>query len=163
MQSSRKNISQNKETTRALEVTINETMNRLSGQMQGMEIGMQAVIDTGAQNQDLMRAIAREAANVAQCLKVCMAALSGTTQNTGNTFKYVRAFDDARQLVGNIGNGPVGGPATTFDVLIAQDRARQMAGNIDGNVALDFMNAPSVQSGGRGVASSGLPMPPMPF
>ena len=70
-----------------------------------------------------------------------MAALSGVTQSTGNVFKYVRAFNDAKQLVGNIGEVSAAGPTNTFDVLIAQDRAKQIAGSIEGRVALDFMNA----------------------
>ena len=73
----------------------------------------------------------------------------------------MRVFYDARQLVSLIGN-VTGGPANTFDVMIAQDQARQIAGSIEGTIAFDLMNAPSVHNSGEGVASSERPLPPMP-
>ena len=94
-------------------------------------------------------------------LEFFMTAFLSTTQSTGNTFRYVRVFYDARQLVGLIGN-VTGGPANTFDVMIAQDQARQIAGSIEGTIAFDLMNAPSVHNSGKGVASSERPLPPMP-
>jgi hypothetical protein len=142
-------------------------MDRLSGQIQGMDISMQAVIAASAQHQqapqqELIQTMEQQNGAIVACLRFCMTALSSTTQSTGNTFNYVRAFDDARQLVGNIGNVTAGGPANTFDVLIAQDRAKQMAGSIEGGIALGIMNAPSVQSSGRGPTSFEIPLPPMP-
>jgi hypothetical protein len=130
--------------------------------MQGIEIGVQAVIAAGAQKQELMQTMESQVSVLAHCLTVCMTAWSGATQSTGTTVQYARALDDSRQLLGNIGYVAAGGPATKIDVLIAQDRAKQMAGNIEGKVALEFMNAPTAHSGGRGEASSELPLPPMP-
>jgi hypothetical protein len=118
-------------------------MNSLSGQVQGLEIGMQAVLDFGPQEDDLVRTLNEQTAAIGQCLKVCMAALSGTTKTSGNTIKYARAFDNARQLVGTIGKVTPGGPTNRIDVMIAQDRAQQMGGSIEGKVALDFMSAPA--------------------
>ena len=90
-----------------------------------------------------------------------MTAFLSTTQSTGNTFRYVRVRYDAGQLIGTIGN-MTGGPANTFDVMIAQDRAKQMAGSIEGTIALDLTNAPSVHNSGKGVVSSEILLPPMP-
>ena len=141
---------------------VEGAMNRLSGQMQGIEISQQAAIEAGAPQTEFANIMKQQNIALAACLKSCTAALSSTAQSTGNTFKYVRAFDDARQLVGTIGDVGGGGPANTFDVLIAQDRSKQMAGSIDGRLALDFMNAPSVKISENGTTSSKLPTPEMP-
>ena len=95
-------------------------------------------------------------------LESCTAALSSTAQSTGNTFKYARAFGDAQQLIGTIGDVRGRGSTNTFDVLIAQVRSKQMAGSIDGKLALDFMNAALVKTGGSGSASSKVPRPEIP-
>ena len=126
-----------------------------------MEISTQAAIDAGAQQTELVQVMDQQTVALAGCLKFFMTALLCTMQSTGNTFRYVRVFYDARQLIGAIGN-VTGGPANTFDVMIAQDRAKQMAGSIEGTIALDFMNAPSVHNSGKGVVSSKIPLPPMP-
>lgn len=91
-----------------------------------------------------------------------MAALSETTAKTGNTFKYTRAFDDAKMLIGTIGNVAPGGPANLIEVAIAQDRAKMIAGSVDGATALAFMSEPSGLGSKRGAASSSLELPPMP-
>ncbi len=153
---------QDKEAIKELEAKIDGTMNRLSGQMQGIEISQQAAIDAGASHTEFAHVMEQQNIALAACLKSCTAALSSTAQSTGNTFKYARAFDDARQLIGTIGDVGGGGSANTFDVLIAQDRSRQMAGSIDGKLALDFMNAPLVRMSGNGTTSSKLPTPEMP-
>ena len=137
-------------------------MNRLSGQIQGIEISQQAAIEAGAPQREFANIMEQQSIALAACLKSCTVALSSTAQSTGNTFKYARTFDDARQLIGTIGDVRGGGPANTFGTLIAQDRSRQMAGSVEGKVALDFMNAPIVRSGANESASSKLPMPEMP-
>ena len=145
-----------------LEAKIDGAMNRLSGQMQGIEISQQVAIEAGGPHSEFANFMEQHNVALAACLKSCTAALSSTAQSTGNTFKYSRAFDDARQLIGTIGDVKGGGPANTFDVLIAQDRSKQMAGSIEGKLALDFMNAPLVKTRGDESASSKLPMPEMP-
>jgi len=133
----------------------------ISGQIQGIETGMKAVVDFGAQKEDLIRSLDRQNAAVYHCMNVCMSTLSGTPTTASGTIKYARAFDDSRQLIGTIGSVPPG-QVNTIDVIIAQDRARQMGGKIEGGIALSFMNEPSVQGNGRGAASSSLPVPQMP-
>ena len=137
-------------------------MNRLLGQMQGIEIRQQAAIDARAPQTEYAQVMEQQNIALAACLKSCTAALSRTAQSTENTFKYARAFDDARQLIGTIGDVRGGGSANMFDVLIAQDRSKQMAGSIDDKLALDFMNAPPVRVSGNGTTSSKLPTPEMP-
>ena len=137
-------------------------MNRLLGQMQGIEISQQATIIAGAPKTEFAHVIEQQNIALSACLKSCTAALSSTAQSMEITFKYVRAFDDARQLIDTIGDVKWGGPANIFDVLIAQDKSRQMAGSIDGKLALDFMNAPPVKNSGNGTTSSKLPTPETP-
>ena len=153
---------QNEEVTAEHEARISQVMNRLLGQMQGIEISQQATIIAGAPKTEFAHVMEQQNIALAECLKSCTTALSSTAQSTENTFKYVRAFDDARQLIGTIGDVRGGGPANTFDVLIAQDRSKQMAGSIDGKLALDFMNAPPVKISENETTSSKLPTPEMP-
>lgn len=153
---------QNEEATAEHEAKISQIMNRLLGQMQGIEIGQQATIVAGAPRTEFAHVVEQQNIALAACLKSCTAALSSAAQSTENTFKYARAFDDARQLIGTIGDVRGGGPANTFDVLIAQDRSKQMAGSIDDKLALDFMNAPPVKISENGTTSSKLPTPDMP-
>ena len=137
-------------------------MNHLSGQMQGIEISQQAAIDAGAPQTEFAHVMEQQNVTLATCLKSCTAALSSTTQSTENTFKYARAFDDVRQLIGTIGDVRGGRPANMFDILIAQDRSKQMTGSIDGKLALDFMNVPTGRVSGNGTTSSKLPTPETP-
>ena len=153
---------QNEEATAEHEAKISQIMNRLLGQMQGIEMSQRATIIAGAPKTEFAHIMEQQNIALAACLKSCTGALSSTAQSMENTFKYARAFDDARQLVGTIGDVRGCGPANTFDVLIAQDRSKQMAGSIDGKLALDFMNAPSVKISENGTTSSKMPTPEMP-
>ena len=156
-----KQNSQKKEAIRELGVKIDGAMNRLSGQMQGIEVSQQAAIEAGGPHREFTKVLEQQNIAFAAFLKSCTAALPSTSQSTGNTFKYARAFGDARQLIGTIGDVRGGWPTNTFDVLIAQDRSKQMAGSIDGKLALDFMNAALVKTGGSGSANSKLSRPEM--
>ena len=153
---------QNEEVTAEHEARISQVMNRLLGQMQGIEISQQATIITGVPKTEFAHVMEQQTIALGACLESCTAALSSTAQSTENTFKYVRAFDDARQLIGTIGDVRGGGPANTFAVLRAEDRSKQLAGSIDGKLALDFMHAPPVKMYGDGTTSSKLPTPEMP-
>jgi hypothetical protein len=114
-------------------------MSGISGQTQGMEIGMQAVVEFGAEKHELKQALSEQNAALGQCLKVCMAALNGVNQTTGNAIKYAQAYDDARMLVGTIGNVSPKVVATTVGEMSAHQRARVMGGKVEGSVALEFM------------------------
>ena len=91
----RMNTSQSTEALQTLETTIERTMSGISGQIQGMEIGMQAVVEFGAEKDELKQALSEQNAALGQCLKVCMAALNGANQTTRNEIKYARAYEDA--------------------------------------------------------------------
>ena len=71
-----------------LEAEIDEAMNPLSGQMQGIEISQQAAIDARAPQTEFAYVIEQQNIALAACLKSCTAALSSTAQSTEDTFKY---------------------------------------------------------------------------
>ena len=150
---------QNEELTTEHEARISQVMNRLLGPMQGIEISQQATIIAGAPKTEFAHVMEQQI-----CSRRLFEILHGSVvkHSTENTFNYVRAFDDARQLIGTIGDVRGGGPANTFNVVIAQDRSKQMAGSIDEKLALDFMNAPPEKNSGNGTTSSKLPTPEMP-
>lgn len=114
-------------------------MSGISGQTQGIEIGIQAIVEFGAEKHELKQALSEKNAALGQCLKACMAALNGANQTTRNEIKYARAYDDARMLVGTIGNVSPGIAATTVGEMSAHQRARVMGGEVEGSVALEFM------------------------
>ena len=70
-----------------LEAKIDEAMNRLSGQMQGIEISQQAAIDAGAPQTEFAHVMEQQNIALAACLESCTAWLSSTAQSTENTFK----------------------------------------------------------------------------
>jgi len=141
-------------------------MNTISGQVQGMEIGMQAVAEFGAQKEELIRAMENQNVALAQCLKACTTALSTTTKSLGHEYKYARALDDAIQLVGNVGSVRGGGASHRYNVVLGQDRAQQILGDTEGNVALAILreHRQNKQRGNRteNSPSSNLPIPEMP-
>ena len=100
---------------------------------------MQAIVEFGAEKDELKHALNEQNAALGQCLKVCMAALSGANQMTGNAINYARAYDDARILVGTIGNVSSDVAATTVGEMSAHQRARVMGGRVEGSIALEFM------------------------
>jgi hypothetical protein len=149
-----KTTSQNLDATKALETKIEDVTARLTGQMQGLQIGLQAFLDAGAQSRELITTapqrelaeaqeskvlLAIEQQNIAlgHCYRACMAAFKETTQATGHTYKYVEASNEARLLAGDFGNVPAG-VTHSFEKVIAKDKARVVAGNMDGQYAKDF-------------------------
>jgi hypothetical protein len=113
-------------------------MGGISGQIQGMEIGMQAIAEFGAEKDELKQALGEQNAALGQCLRVCMAVLSGVNQKTGNAVKYARAYDDAKQMVGTIGYVTPGGATTTIGEMTAHQRAQQVGGTVNTEFALAF-------------------------
>ncbi|PMD50438.1 uncharacterized protein K444DRAFT_547107 [Hyaloscypha bicolor E] len=152
--SSFKSTSQNLEATKALEAKIEAVAARLTGQMQGLQIGLQAFHDASAQSQELVTTtqqqelaqaqdskllLAIEQQNIAlgHCYRACMAALKETTQATGHTYKYLEASNEARMLAGDLGNVP-GGSKNTYEVVLAKDKANIVVGNMEWQYAKDF-------------------------
>ena len=121
-------------------------MNRLTGQMQGTQVSIDAVRDEKMNNKGLDRSFKDELKSLNECLKACTIALSDVSSQSGSKFEYVRAFGDARQLVDDIGNVTSIDSGPNVDVMIAQDRARQMGGRVEGSVAISFMNAPTMDA-----------------
>lgn len=148
-----KTASQNLDATKALETKIEDVTARLMGQMEGLQIGLQAILDTGADSHELVkadrqsqltegqqsevaRAIEQQSIALSHCYRACMAALQETTKATGHTFKYIKASKQARLLMGDLGNVK-GGALHTFS-NIEVDGGWVVAGNMAGEFAPDF-------------------------
>lgn len=114
-------------------------MSSISGQIQGLKIGMQSIADSGAQKEELTKLIEEQNAALSNCLKVCISAFQETVKDSGSVIKNAAAYDDARQLVGTIGNVDSEIQGSTIDLAVARDRARQTVGSVEGNIALEFM------------------------
>ncbi|GKZ28019.1 hypothetical protein AbraCBS73388_008950 [Aspergillus brasiliensis] len=141
-----KTASQNVEASKALEIELMKTTSLLSGQIQGIEAGVQSIITSGVQTQGLVQRLEQQAGLLAECLKVCMTTWSGIKQTTGTTVHFANALNDSKYVIGNVGNVPTGGPSITVDTLVTQNRAQAIVGNVEGKVALEYFNLPASHS-----------------
>lgn len=149
----RKTASENLETTKDLEAKIEDVTASLTGQMQGLQIGLQAIIDANAEGHELLEAghrrqltemqqsrvmcaIEQQIITLSHCYRACMAAFEETTKATGHDYKYVKASNQARLLIGDLGN--VKGGALHKYSNIEVDGGYVVAGNMAGEYAKDF-------------------------
>lgn len=72
------------------------------------------------------------------CLQACTSGLRETTARAGTRVKYARTFDEARQVIGNMGNVTGGGPPTAVEYAEARDRSRQFVGDLSEQAAEKF-------------------------
>ncbi|KAJ6008190.1 hypothetical protein N7540_012166 [Penicillium herquei] len=136
-----KSSDHNSETTHQLQTTITDTMSKISGKIQGLEITIQALSEVTHPKNELTQVLDDQRKALAQCLKVCTGALEESTRRTGSlTARYISALDDARQLVmATFGDGVLGSGTINADIIIAQGRADQMvAQSITQDFALGF-------------------------
>lgn len=114
--------------------------------MQGLQIGLQAILDadsggnvlhlTKAQQSEALAAIEKQNIALRHCYRACMAALKDTTKATGHDYKYVKASKEARLLMGNLGN--VQGAALHKFSNIEVEGGWVVAGNMASDSAKDF-------------------------
>ena len=121
--------------------------------MQGLQIGLQAILDassegkeldqgdtrsqfTEAQKFEFLHAVEQQTIALSHCYRACMAAFKETTKATGHAYKFVKASKEARLLMGDLGNVK-GGALHTFS-NIEVDGGYVVAGNMDGQYAKDF-------------------------
>jgi hypothetical protein len=122
--------------------------------MQGLQNDLQTILDAGSGSKELIgsdsrfhlagaerskivEAIEEQTIALSHCYRACMAALQETTKSTGHEYKFIKASDQARLLLGNLGN--VQGTAHTYH-NIEVNGGKVVAGNMDGNFARDFFN-----------------------
>lgn len=110
----------------------------ISGQIQGVEIGMQTLADFDTQKNELMAAMEQQSLALAQCLKACTSALSSTAERSGHKYLYTRGIGNAIQLIGNVGQTGTGGAAHEYAQVIGEGDAMQIVGDTEGKVALDI-------------------------
>lgn len=139
--------------TRSLEEKLEKVTSLLIGQMQGLQISLQVMLDanvddshsaepndqnqlTEAQQGQVLRAIEQQSIALTHCYRACMAAFKETTKATGHSYKYVKASDEARLLMGDLGNVK-GGRLHSFS-NIEVTGGWVVAGNMAGENAKDF-------------------------
>ena len=122
----------------------------ITGQIQGLEISMHTIVESGPDKSEaVLKALEEHNIAFRQCLKVCTSALAETARGTGTTIKYAEALNEAKQLIGVIGKVDPGGETAIVEVMIAKDRAVQYGGSISSDVALAVLNAPSRSGSGN--------------
>lgn len=131
-----KTTTDNSKAIQALESKIEIAMTSISGQIQGVEIGMQALSDFDTQKNELMAAMEQQSLALAQCLKACTTALSSTSESSGHKYLYTKAIGNAIQLVGNVGQTGTGGTSHTYSQVIGENDAQQVVGDVEGQIAL---------------------------
>ncbi|KAF9880639.1 FAD binding domain-containing protein [Colletotrichum karsti] len=140
-------MAQNAKTLRGSgEATAARTLESITGQIERHSIGMPAVVEFGANQTKSTRGFEEQQRKMlAQHARVSIPILEPAAKVAGNV-RYAVASDEARQLVGVIGDVRAGGDTVVIDQLIAKDKARQMGGTISGHVALEFMKCAKVIS-----------------
>lgn len=148
-----KTASENLGSIKRLETKIEDVMNRLTGQMQGLQIGLQSILDASSQKPELVEAdpkrlltetqqseiwntIEQQSVALSHCYRACMAAFQETTKATGHDYKQVKASKQARLLMGDLGNIN-GGTLNTYS-NIEVDGGWVVAGNMASESAKDF-------------------------
>ena len=148
-----KTASGNLDAMKGLEVKIEDATALLTGQIQGLQIGLQAILDASSANKELneadhynqftmvqqseiLQAIEQQTITLSHCYRSCMAVFKETTKVTGHDYKYVKASKQARLLMGDLGDVK-GGHLHTFS-NIEVDGGWVVAGNVAGEFAKDF-------------------------
>lgn len=65
-----------------------------------------------------------------QCLEAQTAVFAQTSRESTTSVDYSRAFDNARQLIGNIGGFGDGGTSVKVENAEARDQSWQLIGNV---------------------------------
>jgi hypothetical protein len=128
--------SDNAKAIQSFSTKIESTMNSIAGQIQGIEIGMQAISDFGPQKNELLATLEQQSLGLAQCLKACTAVLSSTAEISGHKYLYTKSLGNAMQLIGNVGQTSIGGASHTYNSVIGDNESEQVVGDVEGQVAL---------------------------
>lgn len=139
----RKTVSQNRDALQSLETKIASSVNNFAGQIMGLETALQSMtIANVAVKQEDVNNIARvlnEHGRVLRlCLQSCTSGLKETTTKAGTHVKYARTFNEAKQVIGTMGNVTGGGPPTVVEYAEARDKSRQFVGDMGEEVAKKF-------------------------
>lgn len=89
------------------------------------------------QESKILQAIEQHNVALSHCYKACIVALRATTQATGNTYRYVSAADEAKLLVGNVGD-VAGSAGHLYEEISAAGNANVILGNMQGDYMRDF-------------------------
>ncbi|KAF2691750.1 hypothetical protein K458DRAFT_5114 [Lentithecium fluviatile CBS 122367] len=108
-----KSSEQKGEAMEDLSNNIAVVMNRISGQMEGLEISLQSLSDTDLDaHRGVIETLQGQDIILWQCLKVCTSAVDAAPLSTGYMVRRMEGFGSAKQLVtdtfGNAGPDPQG-------------------------------------------------------
>lgn len=137
-------MASNQEEFRNFEAQVATTTSSFVGKLQGIELAIQAMKYsaecqiTRSDVSQVVELLNEQDLLLKQCLKVCTLGLSQTIEKGGTAVRYAKAFEEARQFVGNIGAVGSGGPRTEVETARATGKSRQMIGNADGDFGRSF-------------------------
>ena len=117
-------------------------MTSLSGQLEGLTIGSQAVRDLVSNNEDeLLKALEDHRKTPVQCLTVSTTARDVTAPVSGLKIGEAKALNQAKQLVlRNTGDIKDGDSYLEIQTAIAQNEAWQAIGTFSEDFALNFFS-----------------------
>jgi hypothetical protein len=121
--------------------------------MQGLQIELQASLDaipgseerfkadpqhqlTEVHHPEVLHAIEQQTIAFSHCYRACMTAFEETTKATGHDYKYVKASNQAKLLMGDLGN--VTGGALHKYSNIEVEGGHVVAGNMDADFAKEI-------------------------
>ncbi|KAJ5733470.1 hypothetical protein N7493_002256 [Penicillium malachiteum] len=112
---------ENLEEIHSLESEIEDAISRLARHILDLRTKLNDLVDANTRNSVFyltllqydaamehelqnVQIIEQQSAVLRSCYRTCMAALRGTTQATGNMYKYILVFDEAKRLIGDVGD-----------------------------------------------------------
>ena len=118
-------------------------MNNFAGQIIGLETALQSmtVANVGIRQEDVdnVASILNEHGRVLRlCLQSCTGGLKETTAKAGTHVKYAKTFDEAKQVIGTMGNVTGGDGPTVVDLAEAHGKSRQAIVEMSEEVAKKF-------------------------
>ena len=136
-------VSQNRDSLQALKTQIATSANNFTGQIMGLNTALQSMsVANVAVRQEDVQNIARVLNEHRQILKLCLesctSGLKDATTRDGTQVKYARAFDEARQAIGTMGNVTGGRPPTIVEYAEARNKSIQHVGAMDTESAQAF-------------------------
>ena len=109
----------------------------------GLETALQSmmVANVGVRQEDVdsvARVLNEHGRVLRLCLQSCTSGLKETTAKAGTHVKYAKTFDEAKQVIGTMGNVTGAGGPTVVELAEAHGRSRQAIVDMSEEVAAKF-------------------------
>lgn len=131
------------------------SLSGITGQIEGMQLALDSLnlrsdntimrseatrqFVTRSETTDALKVLSEHDKALKQCLKFVTAVFSQSVEKSGDvTVGQTQAFDQAKLMVGTIGDVKAGGPDVNIGSMTARDSAKSFGGKVTGDFATKF-------------------------